>query len=289
MKGKALIIYSSITGNTDKVANWFRESFEHYCMEVTMVRVKNKMDWTKYAGKTYFEDFDVVCLGSPIIAGAPTTAMIKLFSPGGGSDLEKNVTANAEAGKGFNDGGAGFPKGADPTKGEGGLGMPGGLPANMPQWQRMEPIPGHYSYAGGMQPQGVYQPLGIAFTTYGGGESGSNECLATLATLELYLRSRNCIPVGKFACCGFEFGPAGIKDGQKPMTFGGDIPEAKVYYDADGNEHIGSYFFHTHMDQKPGPRDEMKAKALIADLVEDYFYSWDGNRKPAGSQYISIS
>ncbi len=39
MKGKALIIYSSITGNTDKVANWFRESFEHYCMEVTMVRV----------------------------------------------------------------------------------------------------------------------------------------------------------------------------------------------------------------------------------------------------------
>ena len=32
MKGKALIIYSSITGNTEKVANWFRESFEHYCM-----------------------------------------------------------------------------------------------------------------------------------------------------------------------------------------------------------------------------------------------------------------
>ena len=53
MKGKALIIYSSITGNTDKVANWFRESFAHYCMEVTMVRVKNKMDWSQYAGKTY--------------------------------------------------------------------------------------------------------------------------------------------------------------------------------------------------------------------------------------------
>ena len=33
----------------------------------------------------------------------------------------------------------------------------------------------------------------------------------------------------------------------------------------------------------------MKAKALIADLVEDYFYSWDGKRKTPGSQYISIS
>ena len=73
------------------------------------------------------------------------------------------------------------------------------------------------------------------------------------------------------------------------MVFCGDIPAPKVYYDADGNKHIGSYFFHTHMEQKPSPRDEMKAKALISDLVEDYFYSWNGERKPAGSQYISIS
>lgn len=284
MKGKALIIYSSITGNTEKVANWFRETFEHYCMEVTMVKIKNRMDWSQYAGKTYFEDFDVVCIGSPIIAGAPTSAMIKLFSPGGGSDLEKNVTANAEAGKSFNAGGAGFPKGMDPDKGEGSM-----MPMDGPQWSRPDYTAGHYVYAGGMKPQGLYQPLGIAFTTYGGGESGSNECLPVLATLELYLRSRNCIPVGKFACCGMEFGPAGIKDGEKPMVFGGDIPAPKVYFDADGNKHIGSYFFHTHMEQKPSPRDEMKAKALIADLVEDYFYSWNGERKPAGSQYISIS
>lgn len=44
MKGKALIIYSSITGNTAKVAGWFQETFEHYNMEVTSIRVKNKMD-----------------------------------------------------------------------------------------------------------------------------------------------------------------------------------------------------------------------------------------------------
>ena len=180
MKGKALIIYSSITGNTEKVANWFRETFEHYCMEVTMVKIKNRMDWSQYAGKTYFEDFDVVCIGSPIIAGAPTSAMIKLFSPGGGSDLEKNVTANAEAGKSFNAGGAGFPKGMDPDKGEGSM-----MPMDGPQWSRPDYTAGHYVYAGGMKPQGLYQPLGIAFTTYGGGESGSNECLPVLATLEL--------------------------------------------------------------------------------------------------------
>ena len=48
MKGKALIIYSSITGNTAKVAGWFQETFEHYNMEVTSIRVKNKMDWDIY-------------------------------------------------------------------------------------------------------------------------------------------------------------------------------------------------------------------------------------------------
>lgn len=288
MKGKALIIYSSITGNTGKIANWFRESFERYSMEVTMVHVKNKMDWSQYAGKTYFEDYDVVCLGSPIIAGAPTMAMIKLFSPGGGSDLEKDVTANAEAGKGFNDGGVGFPAGAQPGKGDTkGPGMP--PPGNRPAFSRQDYTAGHLMYAGGPFPQGLYQPLGIAFTTYGGGQTGSNECLATLATLKLYLESRNAIPVGQFACCGMEFGPAGLKDGEKPMVFGGEAPAPKVYVDAEGKEHIGSYFFHTHMEQKPGPRDELKAKALIADLVEDYFYSWDGNRKTPGSQYISIS
>jgi hypothetical protein len=287
MKGKALIIYSSITGNTAKVAGWFQETFEHYNMEVTSIRVKNKMDWDIYEGKTYFEDYDVVCLGSPIIAGAPTKAMIKLFSPGGGSDLEANVTANADAGKGFNDGGAGFPKEMQMPDGPGEPGAMPQLPG--PHFQRDDYTKGYYMYAGGPFPQEVYQPLGIAFCTYGGGMLGSSECLATLETLELYLRNRNCIPVGKFACCGMEFGPAGLKDGEKPMTFGGDIPAPKVYVDADGTKHIGSYFFHTHMDQKPGPRDEMKAKALIADLVEDYFYSWDGKRKTPGSQYISIS
>ena len=91
-----------------------------------MVKIKNRMDWSQYAGKTYFEDFDVVCIGSPIIAGSPTSAMIKLFSPGGGSDLEKNVTANAEAGKSFHAGGAGWtvPSGAVRTTPQGIMSTP---------------------------------------------------------------------------------------------------------------------------------------------------------------------
>ena len=43
------------------------------------------------------------------------------------------------------------------------------------------------------------------------------------------------------------------------------------------------------MNSKPSPRDIMKAKALAADIVEDYFYSHDGLRKEVASQYVSIS
>ncbi len=43
------------------------------------------------------------------------------------------------------------------------------------------------------------------------------------------------------------------------------------------------------MNDKPAARDLMKAKAMVADLVEDYFYSHDGLRKDVASSYITIS
>ena len=47
----------------------------------------------------------------------------------------------------------------------------------------------------------------------------------------------------------------------------------------DGTQVQGS-FFHYAMGDKPLPRDEMKAKALIADFVEDYFLTNVGERRP---------
>ena len=67
------------------------------------------------------------------------------------------------------------------------------------------------------------------------------------------------------------------------------IPEAEVYEMADGTSFPATYFFHARMWDKPGPRDEAKAKALVADLVEDYFCTFNGERNMVGSQYISIS
>ena len=273
--GKALILYATMTRNTEKIATWFKESFEHYNFGVTMFKMAANADWKGMQDKLYFDDYDVVCLGSPIVAGSPLMIVVKALSLGGGGALEKSIGTPAP----------GSPDQSNQPAG-------GGMPPALAVWRRKS-LP----YMGVLSKNG-YQPLGVVFTTYGGGFYGSDESLATLELLKLYLELNDVKVIGKFACCGREHGPAGLADGVMPKPADPNMDEAtkaaifrepKTYLDADGSTHIGSFFFHTHMNSKPGPRDEAKAKALIADLVEDYFFSADGERKRVGSQYISIS
>lgn len=43
---RALILYATMTKNTEKVATWFKETFEQYNWDVTFIRVRNNY---KYA------------------------------------------------------------------------------------------------------------------------------------------------------------------------------------------------------------------------------------------------
>lgn len=232
----------------------------------------------------YFDDYDVVCLGSPIVAGYPLKIVSKHFSLGAHSGLEEQTAANVEKGGSFS-----LPP-MPPAGGDGDAPKPKQNASEL-IWRRSGnrgPYPGAIYF-------NQYKPLGIVFTTYGGGFYGSDEATATLEILKMYLQLNNVSVIGRFACCGKEFGPAGLGPGVKPMfnhdEEGNDLPisDAETYKMADGTEFAGSYFFHARMWDKPGPRDEAKAKALVADIVEDYFCSFNGERNMVGSQYISIS
>ena len=145
------------------------------------------------------------------------------------------------------------------------------------------------SYPGGPV-RDNYQPLGIVFTTYGGGFYGSGESKATLASLKLFLELLNVSVIGTFACCGVEFGPAGVKEGEKPRVMGpGEVADPVYYETKEGKKIQGSYFFHNQMWGHPNDRDILKAKFLVADLVEDYFLTYDGQRGFVQSEYISMS
>lgn len=273
-KFKALILYSSLTGNTEKIAVCFKETLEHYGFAVDFMKITSKLNVSRD-----FSDYDLVCLGSMIIAGSPTKVLSKKMSLGGGDGAPTGDPMPAGEPGG---GPGGPPPGAGPAgmlqdSGDGTIGSGDNTPMAA-------------AYAGGPSPHGTYQPLGLVFTTYGGGFNGSNETMATLELLKLYLELQNVVVIGKFACCGKETGPAGLVDGEIPVTFGGVKLDPPVYYkDADNRYHAGSFFFHTHMGDKPCDRDLNKARYLMADLIEDYFFTNDGIRRNAASQYLSIS
>ena len=48
---RALIMYATMTKNTEKVAVWFKETFEEYNWDVTFLKITNNMNWAEWAGK----------------------------------------------------------------------------------------------------------------------------------------------------------------------------------------------------------------------------------------------
>ena len=272
-KRRALIMYATMTSNTEKVANWFAETFDAYNWDVKTVRIKGPKTLEEERENLFFDDYDVICLGSPIVGGAPLQPIIKAFSLGGGGGLETTTMQQLDK----------PPMDAPPDD---------SLDKSL--WRR-EPLP----YPGVLNKNHV-RKMGIVFSTYGGGFFGSGECMATLETLKLYLSNYSVDVVGYFACCGREHGPAGYDPGQKPRKFfkpgppdmslpAADVCDPVVYTMKDGTEKYGSYFFHFDMNSKPSDRDECKARAFISDFVEDYFMTYDGEPNPPLSKIISIS
>lgn len=286
---RALILYATMTKNTEKIAKVFEETFRHYNWDTTLFRLSMKpADWEGMQEKLYFDDYDIVCLGSPIVAGYPITVVNKVFSLGAGGALEKEIQDNIDKGeKQFDE-----KMEASSMKNQSAIAKSGGPGSGKPpkpligaRWRKEMP-----PYRG-IASQGAYRPKGIVFTTYGGGFYGSDEAATTLEALKMFLKLNDCDTVGIFACCGKEFGPAGLKEGEKPQTMPG-APEVAdpVYYEtADGQKHQGSYFFHFSGWGHPSERDCMKAAALVSDIVEDYFMSYHGGVWESTSQYISIS
>ncbi len=270
---RVLLMYATMTKNTQKIAECFKETFEHYGWEVTFVKVAGSTDWAGLQDQLYFDDYDLICLGSPIVGGFPLQSVIKAFSFGAGGALEKEVQDNLNSKKADAAAAAKKPEGAT--------------------WRRTKaPSPGMADHA-------ARRPYGIVFTTYGGGFYGTDEATCTLETLKMYLKLNNVDVIGRFSCGGKETGPAGYPLGVKPkkdfvpgkknVGEDADICDAVLYTMGDGTQVPGSYFVHYDNDNKPGPREQMKAKAFIADIIEDFFMTYDGVPNPPLSEIVSLS
>ena len=67
MPQKCLILYTSRSGNTEKVAKVFQKSFENNGWECDVFKITKSTDATKLPYK--FEDYDFMCAGSPVFDG----------------------------------------------------------------------------------------------------------------------------------------------------------------------------------------------------------------------------
>ena len=75
MARKALILYVSVTGNTEKIAQCFQEALEEMSWTVDLVKITNKTNFVE--NPIFFDEYDLLFLGSPIMAGLPSTLVGK--------------------------------------------------------------------------------------------------------------------------------------------------------------------------------------------------------------------
>lgn len=72
---KALVLYASITGNTEKIGFAFREALEEMGWTVDTCKMTGKTNFIE--NPIFFDDYDLLFLGSPIMAGVPSPLLPK--------------------------------------------------------------------------------------------------------------------------------------------------------------------------------------------------------------------
>ena len=302
-KRKAVVLYGSLTGNTEAVGKAFAEVLEEYGFETRCEKLVRNKDWSE--DPVILWDYDIVILGSLIIAGLPYKEVYELM----GLQGNRNIF-----GRKFNPNEPMDPE-SNPM---GRLMVHSGIPGIVAP-SVATGTPG----AKGDQLPTIY---GVVYATYGGSGVGPPECYGTLEVLEELLRVNGVRTVGKFACPGKEIrheavdGLAhdlniNIADSMGLIQRYTKDPEAEEFQKMDpekvtlikrylgldddysmltGGDPLGigkpgSSFWHYDSGKRPSERDLTKAKIFMAEIIEDYFLTTTGDPRPPYAMYTCIS
>jgi hypothetical protein len=178
MPKKALVLYGSVTGNTEKVAKRFKQTFEKNGWDCDMMKVdKNTIN----GPSINFDNYDFLCVGSPVWSHHPYMGIIDVMraSP----QHVHHVSAQ---------------KGLPPVKQNEGVETVAEKIKNTP-----EDVVKTHALMKAMSPG---SKKGIAFATYSGAHLGPKEAEPSLALLALEIEhvvGFSC--VGRFSCPGKVF------------------------------------------------------------------------------------
>ena len=299
-KKKAHVLYGSITGNPELIANAFANVCEEYGFETVTVKIEPRRDWDK--DPVFVEEYDLVLLGSPIIAGLPYQ--------------EVNQVMGLQSNK--------WLQGLENMKNSGPPDMGPGIPGVV------EPPAGHN--APGAKGEFCKTIYGVVFVTYGGSGVGPAECIGALEVLVEHMRVNGIRTVGKFACPGKELRHESvdnlaeklninIDDAQALMERFREDPKAEEFkvYDAQqlrmlkklsgvkdedsfGKEFSmlgdndplgcgkpGCRMWHYDFEHRPTQRDLTKARIFLSEIIEDHFLTISGDPRPPYAIYTCIN
>lgn len=302
-KRKAVVLYGSLTGNTEMVGRAMAEVLEEYGFETRCAKLTAGKDWSQ--DPVYFKDYDIVVLGSLIVAGLPYKEVYQLLGLQGNRNI-MGLKMDREAPP-------------DPESNPmGRLSLHSGIPGIV--------APSVATGSPGAKGDNLPTIYGVVYATYGGSGVGPPECYGTLEVMEELLRVNGVRTVGKFACPGKEMRHEAVNGIAKELNiniadamamiqrftldpeaeeFRKMLPEHVTtirkylgfqddYSMLEGNDPLGigkpgSTFWHYDSGKRPSQRDLTKAKIFMAEIIEDYFLTTTGDPRPPYAMYTCIS
>ncbi len=191
MAKKCLIVYSSYTGNTAKVAERFKSTFEKNGWLCDSVKIRKKAE-DILDPPFHIRDYDFVCVGSGLRAHLPYNEILNVLRGLNiGADPRYALRMRDET----------IPYIAEP--------LPDGpAPWEKPGWRQI-----HKKMV-----LGPGSPKAVVFITYSGFEFGPKEAQPGLQMLELEIEHLGFMCIGRF-CCPGKYRP----DDPTPHGYHGDI------------------------------------------------------------------
>ena len=190
MAKKSLVLYSSCTGNTGKVAERFKSTFERNGWICDSVKVRKRAEDILHP-KFDLSEYDFVCVGSGIRSHLPYNEILNLLRRLRlGTDPRYALRMRDET----------IPYITDP------------LPESPPPWDDPGLIERHHKII-----LGPDSPEAVVFVTYSGYEFGPKEAEPSLQLLELEIEHLGFRCVGHFCC------PGKFLNDPTPRAYHGDI------------------------------------------------------------------
>jgi hypothetical protein len=200
MSKKCLITYTSLTGNTEKVALRFKETFENNGWECELFKVRKNAD-DILRPPVDIRQYDFICAGSGLRAHLPYNEILNMIR-GFRTGMDPRITLRNRDET--------IPYIAEP------------VPEIPPH--KKDPSRFHRKMV-----LGPDAPHAVVFITYAGYEFGPKEADPAVQLLALELEHIGFQFIGKFCC------PGKYLDNPTPLTFHGDIrdrPNAKDLHKA---------------------------------------------------------